>query len=80
MKIKDNITRNWKTTKIVGRNLLEFTDAICLTAISGYAITEAFAQRNEFWYQLLLFAGLVVAIQAFLLLVKNFNKQPAKVK
>lgn len=57
----------------VVKNLCEFVDAACLAGVSGYAITEALKHHGKFWYELLLFAGLVIALQAFVLLVRHFN-------
>lgn len=77
-KIKDWFTRNWKTTKIVVTNAIEFLDAACLAGVSGYAIYSALTHQRNIWYKLLLFAGMVIALQAFVLLVKHFNKPVGK--
>lgn len=76
-KVKNWLKTNWKTTKTVWSNLTEFVDAVCLGSVSGFSIYTALHQKG-FWYKLLLFAGLVIALQAFVLLVRHFNKTPAK--
>lgn len=76
-KIKNWFIRNWKTTKIVVTNALEFLDAACLAGVSGFAIYSALT-KHTIWYKVLLFAGCVIALQAFVLLVKHFNKPVGK--
>jgi hypothetical protein len=79
MKTKALVKENVETTKVVLKNLGEFTDAVCLTAVSGYAIYEALQKNHRtFAYKLLLVAGCVIALQAFVLLVRHFNKPEAK--
>lgn len=73
-KTKQWFGSNWTTTKIVWSNLCEFVDAACLASVSGFGIYTALQHKHEFWYDALLFAGLVIALQAFVLLVRHFNK------
>lgn len=72
MKVAQTIKDNIVTTKTVLKNVGEFVDASCLAAVSGFAITEAL-RHSGFWYKALLFAGVVIALQAFILLVRHFN-------
>ena len=65
---------NWQSAKVVTKNFLEFTDAACLAAVSGWAIHSALRAGAEGWYMLLLVAGCVIALQAAVLLVRHFNK------
>lgn len=67
--IQDNIV----TTKTVLKNVIEFVDASCLAAVSGFAIFIALKHLQGNWYKALLFAGVVIALQAFILLVRHFN-------
>lgn len=68
---------DWATAKTVLKNLSEFLDAAALAAVSGYSIDEAL-KHQTFWYKVLLVAGVLIALQAFVLLVKHFNKpQPS---
>lgn len=76
-KIKNWFTQNWKITRTVTTNAVEFLDAACLAGVSGYAIYSALTKQT-IWYKLLLFAGMVIALQAFVLLVKHFNKPVGK--
>lgn len=75
MGFKQQISTNIKTTKVVWNNATEFIDAACLAGVSAYAIYESLQQNHKsFWYRTLLLAGCLIAIQAFVLLVKHFNK------
>jgi hypothetical protein len=71
--VKAQAVKDWSAAKIICKNFAEFLDASCLTAVSTYAIYESL--RHKGWlYGVLLFAGLVIALQAFVLLVRHFNK------
>lgn len=70
--MKDKILSNVTTTKTVLKNVSEFVDAACLSAVSGFAVSEGL-KHTGFWYKALLFAGVVIALQAFVLLVRHFN-------
>jgi len=75
MKIKDNLDYYGSTIKTVSKNVAEFCDAAALSAVSGYSIYEALQPAHKsFWYKALLVAGVLIALQAFVLLVKHFNK------
>jgi hypothetical protein len=71
--MKNKILTNVTTTKTVLKNVSEFVDAACLAAVSGFAIFTALKHLDSNWYKALLFAGVVIALQAFVLLVKHFN-------
>lgn len=75
--IKNWFVTNWNTTKVVAKNVAEFTDAAALTAVSGYSIYEAL-KHSSVWYRGLLVAGVLIALQAFVLLVRHFNKPVSK--
>lgn len=78
-KLKTWFGKNWTTTKVVLKNVSEFVDAAALAAVSGYAIYEALQSNHKsFWYKALLIAGVLIALQAFVLLVKHFNKPLGK--
>src|SRR3990167_9664525 len=71
--IKTGVATQVETVKVVTRNAVEFVDAVCLAGVAGFAVYTGL--HNEgMWYQLLLFAGVAISLQAFLLLVKHFNK------
>lgn len=75
MSIKENIEYYGKTTKTVSKNVAEFADAAALAAVSGYSVYEALQPSNKsFWYRALLVAGVLIALQAFVLLVRHFNR------
>jgi len=74
--IKDTAIKDFNTAKVIWKNFIELMDAVCLTAVSGYSIYEAL-RHTQLWYKALLFAGVVIALQAFVLLVKHFNKPGA---
>ena len=73
---RQKVQENWTVTKTVFHNLVEFTDAACLGITSGFAIYQARTNTGlkHLWANVLLFAGLVIALQAFVLLVRHFNK------
>jgi hypothetical protein len=71
--MRDFITNNWQTTTKVCRNAAEFIDALALSACAGYAIYESL-HHHGLWYFGLKVAGLLIALQAFVLLVRHFNK------
>lgn len=75
MQLQSAIKQNAAAIRNVVKNLCEFVDAACLAGVSGYSIIEALKHKGEFRYEVLLFAGLVIALQAFVLLVKHFNYQ-----
>lgn len=73
---KKTVTANIGSIKTVATNLAEFVDAACLAIVSGFAIYQAHFGKlglTKLWSDVLLFAGLVIALQAFILLVKHFN-------
>lgn len=73
---KQSASKNWTATKTVCTNVAEFVDAACLATVSGFAIYQAHWGKlglSKVWADVLLFAGLVIALQAALLLVKHFN-------
>lgn len=78
--LKTLIKSNWSAATIVVKNLAEFVDAACLATVSGFAIYQVHFNKvhmSRFYGYVLLFAGFVIALQAFVLLVKHFN-QPTK--
>lgn len=77
--IKSFASSNYTAAVVIVKNVFELADAVALTAVSGYAIYQALANLHKsFWYYGLLFAGVLIALQAFVLLVRHFNKQPTK--
>lgn len=76
-KVKQVVSRNWKTTQVVARNTVELVDAVALAAVAGFAIHQSLG-KTGFWDRALLAAGSLIAVQATLLFVKTLNKQPAK--
>lgn len=75
MKIKDNLDYYGSSIKTVTKNVCEFADAAALAGVSGYSIYEALQPAHKtFWYRALLVAGVLIALQAFVLLVKHFNR------
>lgn len=76
-KVKQTIKRNWKTTQLVAKNVLELTDAAALAGVAGFAIYKSLGE-TAIAYRVLLFAGVLIALQAALLLVRSLNKQPVK--
>lgn len=71
---KQSVKQNWSATKLVTKNVAEFVDAACLAIVSGFAIYQArYGDLKKAWADVLLFAGLVIALQAFVLLVRHFN-------
>lgn len=75
--IKDIAVKDINTAKVIWRNFVELLDASCLTVVSAYAIYEAL-KHNQWTYKGLLFAGVVIALQAFVLLIRHFNKPVVK--
>lgn len=72
---KLTVSKNWTSTKVICANVAEFVDAACLAIVSGFAIYQArYGNLKKAWADVLLFAGLVIALQAFVLLVRHFNK------
>lgn len=80
MKITETVKQNYTTGRLIAKNVAEFVDAACLSTVSGFAIYQAHFnhQLKQLWADALLFAGLVIALQAFVLLVRSFNKIPAQ--
>lgn len=77
--MKNNLLSYSVTARTVTKNVCEFLDALALTAVSGYSIYEALQPNHKsFWYKGLLIAGVLIALQAFVLLVKHFNKPDPK--
>jgi hypothetical protein len=75
MKIKDNLDYYGKSIKTVSKNVAEFCDAAALAGVSGYSIYESIKpEHSTFWYRGLLVGAVLIALQAFVLLVKHFNK------
>jgi hypothetical protein len=72
--VKAQAVKDWSATKTIVKNFTEFLDASCLMAVSTYAVYESLHHRREWVYEALLFAGLVIGLQAFVLLVRHFNK------
>ena len=76
---RNQVKQNWATTKTVTHNAVEFYDALCLATVSGFAIyVYLHTGHKELWDYALGLAGVTIALQAFLLLVRTFNKQPNK--
>lgn len=67
----------WDEAQVVGKNAFEFVDAACLSVVSGYAMYQGW--HNATWFGWILrFAGAAIALQAFVLLVRHFNKPEPK--
>lgn len=74
---KANVKKNWDTTSTVFKNFVEIVDAACLAGVSGYAIyVELHNPHKHLWGYALLYAGLAIALQAFILFVRALNKKP----
>lgn len=76
-KVKQNVSKNWKTTQVVSKNVVELVNAAALAAVAGFAIHQSLHEQSVA-YKTLLFAGVLIAVQAAYLFVKSLNKQPAK--
>lgn len=74
--VKSVVSDNWTNTKIVAKNAFEFVDAACLGIVSGFAIYQGYNNDTlpRLWAKVLIFAGVLIAVQAFVLLVRHFNK------
>lgn len=74
--VKDSLVKSLSTVKVIWKNFVEFLDAVCLATVSGYAIYMSLNDKGmrKLWAYALLTAGVVIALQAFLLLVRHFNK------
>ena len=70
---KGAVAKDLPIAKRVIKNLSELVDAACIAGVTGFGIYEALKHNGNHWYELLLFAGLLVALQAFVLLVRFFN-------
>lgn len=79
MKIKETVKSNVYTTKVIVHNAVEFLDAACLGIVSGFAIYQALHDKSlhQIWAKVLLFAGLVIALQAALLFIRHLNNPKA---
>lgn len=75
--MKDKIKKQADTTKTVVANAAEFLDATAFGVVAGWAIYSGLKNEGN-WYKVLLAFGVLVALQAFRLLVKHLNKVPAK--
>lgn len=75
--LKNKVISEVNTVKTVWHNFLELLDAICLTAVSSYAIYESVRHATQLWYKALMVAGLMIALQAFVLLLRHLNKNVA---
>ena len=70
------VKKGAETANTILKNFAEMVDAACLAGVSGYAIyTEVHTQHKSFWGWLLLYAGLAIALQAFILFIKALNKK-----
>lgn len=74
---KSTVKQNLETTKTVWNNFVELLEAACLGGVSGFAIYYELHRDRNFWDQVLLFAGLLIALRAFTLFVKALNKKNA---
>lgn len=75
MNIKENLDYYGSSVKTVLKNVCEFTEASALSVVSGYAIYQALhLMSHSFWYKGLLLAGVIIALMAFVLLVRHFNR------
>jgi hypothetical protein len=75
-KVAGWLKKNWLALKTIWKNFAEFLDASCLLAVSGFSGYTAL-HNSSGWYKALLFASAVIGLQAFVLLVKHFNKAAA---
>lgn len=61
------------------KNFTEFIDAVAFTVVALFAVYHGVKNMNvSKWYWGLLGAGLIVSMQASLLLVRHFNKTAKK--
>jgi uncharacterized membrane protein YraQ (UPF0718 family) len=78
--IEGKVTNSVVTVQTVWKNFVEFLDGACLAVVSGFAIYESLTNHGfkKIWAYGLLFAGVVIALQATVLLAKHFNKPVGK--
>lgn len=76
-KVKQWFVRNWKTTQLISKNVVELVNAAALAGVAGYAIHQSFNETAG-WYRVLLFAGVLIALESALLFVRSLNKRPVK--
>lgn len=75
-KVKDKATE----AKTVVQNVGEFLDGVSFAAVAGFAVFWSIDNLENVrwfvptWNKALLLAGLVVTVQAFVLLVRHFKK------
>jgi hypothetical protein len=71
--IKAEVIKDFNATKTVWKNFVELLDASCLSVVSVYAIYEALQHSHEWQFKGLLLAGVVIALQAFILFCATFE-------
>lgn len=76
-KLKQWFVKNWKTTQVVVKNVVELVNAIALAGVAGFSIHQSLNEQSV-WYRVLLFAGVLIAVQASALFIKSLNKKPVK--
>lgn len=79
-KFKNTVSEFIATTKNIWANASEFVNASCLAAVSGYAGYQALHNLQDNWYKALLFASIVIALEALTLYVRHFNRAPVPAK
>lgn len=67
----------FKSAGTTCRNIAEFADAVALASVSGYSFHESLHHRGN-WYKALLFASVLIGLQASILLVRHFNTAEVK--
>lgn len=77
MKVKESVKSNVNTTRVVVKNFVEFLDAACLTIVAAFTLYQARTNGDlkTVYSWILTFASVVIALQAFVLLVRHFNKE-----
>lgn len=71
----EQLKTRWTDCKRVCNNVAEFLDACFLATVSGYAIyVFVHTADKTLWDWALGLSGVAIALQAFLLLVKHFNR------
>lgn len=79
-KIKSGVSDFVATTKNIWANASEFVNASCLLAVSAYSGYQALQNVHDNWYKALLFASVVIGLEALHLYVRHFNRAPAPKK
>lgn len=79
-KFKSAVSNFTATTRNVWANASEFVNASCLAAVSGYSGYQALQHIKDNWYRALLFASVVIALEALTLYLRHFNRPAAPVK